>query len=160
MAGNESGEGEVACHAAVFFRTSAAQHALHSLPQSDGNQRLVLSLNQLAIPFEPTGVESRAQNVMNRTDRHSLSIIAVNEARLASHPRRIFQRILTGGVPLEQLRDDRCDDRINADDLLAISRRDVTVAERRLGGPDALLGLFLHAFARFLGQVVDVVLRH
>ena len=37
---------------------------------------------------------------------------------------------------------------------------DVAIAERRLGRPDALLGLLLHPLAGFLGQVVDVVLRH
>ena len=58
------------------------------------------------------------------------------------------------------LRDQRRDRRIGGDDLLAVRAGDVAIAERRLGRPDALLGLFLHALAGFLGQVVDVVLRH
>ena len=44
--------------------------------------------------------------------------------------------------------------------LLAVRAGDVAVAERRLGRPDALLGLLLLALARLLRQVVDVVLRH
>ena len=58
------------------------------------------------------------------------------------------------------LRDDRRERRIGGDDLLAVRAGDVAIAERRLGRPDALLGLLLHALAGFLGQVVDVVLRH
>lgn len=37
-------EREVACHATVLLRQSAVQHALHTLPEFDRNNRLVTAL--------------------------------------------------------------------------------------------------------------------
>jgi hypothetical protein len=51
---------------------------------------------------------------------------------------------------------DSCD----RDNLRAVWAGDIAIPERRVGRPDALFGLFLHALAGFLGQVVDVVLRY
>ena len=46
------------------------------------------------------------------------------------------------------------------DDLLAVLGGDIEIAQRRLRWPDALFGLLHLPLARFLGKVVDVVLRH
>ena len=147
-------------HAAVLLGEAAVHHALHPLPQLDRDQRLVPALDKLTVPLEPASVEPVAQDRMDGAHRHLRAALAVDEARVPRLSRNLLQRVLAGRVPLEQLRDDRRDIGIGGDDLLAVRAGDIAIAERRHCRPDALLGLFLHALAGFLGQVVDVVLRH
>ena len=88
-------------------------------------------------------------------------LLRIDEARRLRLARRFLQRNVAARIPFEQLGDRSARQLgIGGDDLLAVRAGDVAIAERRLGRPDALLGLLLHALAGFLGQIVDVVLRH
>ena len=159
-AGDQAGEGEVVRRPAVLLGETAVEHVLHPLPEIDRDDRLVAPLDQLAVPLVPAGVEPRVEDGMDGADRHLRPAFAVDEPGLTRHARHILHRVLAGRIPFEQLGDDQRLFGIDGDDLLAVRAGDVAVAERALGRPDALLGLLLHALARFLGQVVDVVLRH
>lgn len=120
----------------------------------------MLALIKLAVPLEPAGVEAIAQDRVHGAGgnrRAALLVDSTGGARLLGH---LFQRKHAGRVPLEQLRDDRRDLGIDGDGLAPFRAGDVHVAVRRFRWPDALLGLFLLALSRLLGQVVDVVLRH
>ncbi|MFN9942890.1 MAG: hypothetical protein ACK56I_25825, partial [bacterium] len=61
---------------------------------------------------------------------------------------------------LEQRLDERGDMQVDGDHCAAVLRGRVCVATRCLCRPNALFSLFEHALSRFLGEVVDVVLRH
>ena len=59
-AGNQAREREVMPAALGLLREAAVEHALHLLPQLDRDQRLVLALDELAVPFEPPGIKAIA----------------------------------------------------------------------------------------------------
>ena len=46
----------------VLLGVAAVEHALRPFPQVDRDQRFVLALIELAVPFEPSRVESLAQD--------------------------------------------------------------------------------------------------
>jgi hypothetical protein len=56
--------------AAVLLGVPTIQNALNAFPQIAGDQRLVLSLIQTAVPLELTRVEPIAQRGVNRAHRH------------------------------------------------------------------------------------------
>ena len=123
-------------------------------------QRPVTPLAELAVPFEFAGIEAVAQDFVDGADRHGTARAAINQPGTPRLFRRFFQGQRAGRIPAEQMRDDRAGFRVNIDDVLAVRASHVAVAKGRFGRPDALLGLFLLPLARFLRQVVDVVLGH
>jgi hypothetical protein len=157
---NQTREGEVAPAALGIVREASIDHVLNALPKFDRHKGFVPTLNQLAVPFEPAGIEPVAQDGVDGTYRHLGAALGIGEARRMHLAGGLPQRNVAARVPFEQLGDQGRDCGIGGDDLLAVRPGDVAIAERRLGRPDALLGLLLHALACFLGQVVDVVLRH
>src|SRR5580693_7358211 len=97
---------------------------------------------------------------MHGAHRHLRAALAVDEAGVTRHASSLLQGMLARAVPLEQLGNDGRDGGVRSDDLLAVRSGHVAISEWRNRWPNALLGLLLHALARFLGQVVDVVLCH
>src|SRR5690606_331019 len=61
-AGNQPGEGKIVGHAPVLAGIPAIHHALHPFPCLDRNQRLMLTLIELAVPLEPASIETIAQD--------------------------------------------------------------------------------------------------
>jgi hypothetical protein len=115
MAGDQPGEGKVMLAALGLPGEAAIKYALHAFPKLDRHERLVLPLNELAVPFEPAGIEPVAQDRVHCAGGNRCSALLVSEAGGAGLLGHFLQRILTGRVPVEQLRDDGRDLRIDRD---------------------------------------------
>ncbi len=70
MACDQPGKREVMSAALCLLGEAAIQHALHALPKFDRNERLMLALDKLAVPFELSGVKPVAEDRVHRTHRH------------------------------------------------------------------------------------------
>jgi hypothetical protein len=57
MAGDQPGKSEIMLAALGLLAEAAVKNGLHALPQVDRDERFVLALDKLAIPFELAAVE-------------------------------------------------------------------------------------------------------
>jgi hypothetical protein len=89
MAGDQPGKGEVVPTALTLLGQASVEHALHPFPEFHRRQRLVLALDELAVPFEPARIEPVAQDGVNRAHRRLGAALGIGEARrmrLVCHP--------------------------------------------------------------------------
>src|SRR5262249_35411297 len=112
------------------------------------------------VPLEYAGVEPIAQDRMYRTDWNRCTAFPVDETRGSDLLLGGAQRERAGRVPLEQTSDQWAGFGIRLNYPLSVWPSKIPIAQGGHRGPDALLGLLLHALTCFLRQVVDVVLRH
>src|SRR5262245_51035460 len=134
----------------MLLGVPSIQNLLHALPQIAGDQRLVLAQIETAIPLKFAHVETITQHGMDRAHWHRRSALTVDESGRLRPLGCFLQRQGASRVPLEQTRNDRRGLRIGLDDFLAIWSSDIAIAKGRDRRPNALLGLLLHSFTRFL----------
>ena len=80
---------------------ASVENALHPVPKLDRDQRLVLTLVELAVPFEPARVEAVSKDGMHSADRHRIAALGVEETGRPRLPGGFLQGILSGRIPLE-----------------------------------------------------------
>jgi hypothetical protein len=81
MARNQPREGEVVSAALGLLPEAAVEGALHTLPGLDGHQRLVLALDELAVPSIPARIKPVAQDRVNRAQRYLGATLRIEQTR-------------------------------------------------------------------------------
>jgi hypothetical protein len=71
---------------------AAIEHVLHPFPKLDGNERLVLALDELAVPLKIAGVEPVAQDGVDSAHRHLSAALGIEQALRMRPARCLLQR--------------------------------------------------------------------
>ncbi|MCY4326353.1 MAG: hypothetical protein OXC53_02010 [Rhodobacteraceae bacterium] len=158
--GDQPGKREVMFGTFRFPRRPAVQDGLDPLPQFDRNERDMLALISRPLPVKLTGVDAVTQNRMNSAHRHPVAAPAIDQAFGTRPGGDLPQRIVTRGIPVEQLGDQRGQLWIRRNHLPAIRTGHIAITDGRAGGPMALRRFLKLTLAGFFRQIVNIVLGH
>ncbi|MDF0487706.1 hypothetical protein PX554_06160 [Sphingomonas sp. H39-1-10] len=157
---HHAGVGEVFRVRPYVRSRTAINDCLNGFPKLMRNDRLVPPLKNLAVPIVGSAIQPVSQDIEERACPDRFATATINETEVTSYFRELVHREIARRGIFEQALHTRGNLRVDDDHLLAEIIPRVAIAERSQGRPVTLGGLLVHAFARLLGQIVDVVLGH
>jgi hypothetical protein len=157
---DQPGESEIVLLLLAATAKSLLYDLLDSLPQLPRNYRFVRAPVRFPVEIEIPGVDPVVQDLVNRRLWYRAPALPEDHARRLGLLGHFGHGVFAGRVPLEHFADYGRELWVRPNRPFPVGSFHIHVAQRRIRGPDALLGFFKHAFAGFFGQVVDIVLGH